>query len=85
MAESRMRDLTRCLIYVEELGAKGWYEAQMALPTEPSSLVRSFKTLYFPANKKGEVTDEDFELLKLHGHIGTGRLQLADSRFRLEK
>jgi hypothetical protein len=26
----------------------------------------------------GEVTDEDFELLELHGHIGEGRLQVVE-------
>jgi hypothetical protein len=56
----------------------GWYEAQLALPSEPSSVVRAFKTLCFPLNKKGEVTDEDFQLLELHGHIGEGRLQVAE-------
>jgi len=56
----------------------GWYEAQLALRSEPSSVVRAFKTLWFPSNKKGEVTDEDFELLRLHGHIGEGRLQVAE-------
>jgi hypothetical protein len=66
------------LIYIEEReDANGWYEAQLVLPSEPSSVVRAFKTLCFPSNKKGEVTDEDFELLKLHGHIGEGRLQVA--------
>jgi len=29
-------------------------------------------------NKKGEVTDEDFQLLELHGHIGEGRLQVVE-------
>ena len=67
------------MIYTEKReGAVGWYEAQMALPSEPSSVVRAFKTLCFPSNKKGEVTDEDFELLKIHGHIGEGRLQIAE-------
>jgi hypothetical protein len=67
------------VIYLEEReGAIGWYEAQLALPSEPSSVVRAFKTLCFPPNKKGEVTDEDFELLKLHGHIREGRLQVAE-------
>jgi hypothetical protein len=56
----------------------GWYEAQLTLPSDPSSVVRAFKTLYFPPNKKGEVTDEDFELLKRQGHIGEGRLQVAE-------
>ena len=71
--------MTRCLTYVEEReGTIGWYEAQMTLPTEPSSVVRAFKTLCFPSNKKGEVTDQDFELLQLHGHIGEGRLQIAE-------
>ena len=49
----------------------------MALPSEPSSLVRAFKVLRFPPNKKGEVTDEDFELLRQHGHIGKGRLRIV--------
>jgi hypothetical protein len=55
-----------------------WYEAHLTLPTEPSSVVRSFKTLCFPPNRKGEVSDEDFELLELHGHIGEGRLEVVD-------
>ena len=55
-----------------------WYEAQLSLPTHSSSVVRAVKTLWFPSNKKGEVTDDDFELLKLHGHIGEGRLRLAE-------
>jgi hypothetical protein len=55
-----------------------WYEAQLTLPSDPSSVVRVSKTLRFPSNKKGEVTDEDFELLRLHGHIGEGRLILAE-------
>ena len=72
--------LARCLIYVKEQeDSNGWYEAQMTLPSDPSSVVRSVKTLCFPSNKKGEVSDEDFELLQLHGHIGEGRLQLAES------
>ena len=50
----------------------------MALPSDPSCVVRAIKTLSFPPNKIGEVTDEDFELLKVHGHIGEGRLQLAE-------
>jgi len=74
-----VKDLTRCLMYVEKReDMVEWYEAQLALPSEPSSVVRAFKTLRFPANKKGEVTDEDFELLKLHGHIGQGRLSIAE-------
>jgi hypothetical protein len=55
-----------------------WYEAHLTLPTEPSSVVRSFKTHRFPPNRKGEVTDEDFELLENNGHIGEGRLQVVD-------
>jgi hypothetical protein len=71
--------LGRCVIYVgQKEGANGWYEAQMALPSEPSSVVRAVKTLWFPSNKIGEVTDEDFALLKLHGHIGEGRLHEAE-------
>ena len=67
------------MIYVESSDADGkWYEAQLPLPAEASSLVRAFKTLYFPSNRKGEVTDEDFALLKAHGHIGKGRLELAE-------
>ena len=62
-------------------GAGGWYEAQLSLPSEPSSVVRGFKILCFPANKKGEVTDEDYELLQLHGHIGEGRLQVAEDTY----
>ena len=56
----------------------GCYEAIIALPYESSSVVQAFKTLRFPPNKKGEVTDEDFELLKEHGHIGDGRLQVVE-------
>jgi hypothetical protein len=48
------------------------------MPSDPSSVVRAFKTLWFPMNKKGEVTDEDFQLLELHGHIGEGRLQVVE-------
>jgi hypothetical protein len=67
------------VIYVGQRdGTIGWYEAQLALPSEPSSVVRAYKTLCFPSNKKGEVTDEDFELLELYGHIGEGRLQVAE-------
>ena len=67
------------MIYVDPREDQSeWYQAQLALPSEPSSVMRAFKTLCFPPNKKGEVTDEDFELLKVHGHIGKGRLQLAD-------
>jgi hypothetical protein len=66
------------VIYEERRGTSGWYEAQLALPSGTASVVRAFKTLCFPSNKKGEVTDEDFELLKLHGHIGEGRLQVAE-------
>jgi len=66
------------LIYIEQpSGSREWYEATIALPNESSSIVRAFKILRFPPNKKGEVTDEDFELLKQHGHIGEGRLQLV--------
>ncbi len=50
----------------------------MTLPHESSSVVRALKVLRFPPNKKGEVTDEDFELLKQHGHIGEGRLQVVE-------
>ena len=60
------------------------YEAIMALPSESSSVVQAFKTLRFPPNKKGEVTDEDFELLKQHGHIGQGRLQEVEDSPRHE-
>jgi len=56
----------------------------MALPHESSSVVQAFKTLRFPPNKKGEVTDEDFELLKQHGHIGEGRLLLVEDISRHE-
>ncbi|HYB84554.1 MAG TPA: hypothetical protein VED86_04425 [archaeon] len=74
--------MTRCLIYVgAHDDTAGWYEAQLTLPSDPSSVVRAFKTLCFPQNKKGEVTEEDFELLELHGHIGKGRLQLAEDFF----
>jgi len=50
----------------------------LTLPSDPSCVVRAIKTLSFPPNKIGEVTDEDFELLRVHGHIGEGRLQLAE-------
>jgi hypothetical protein len=36
----------------------------MALLSEPSSAVRAFETLRFSPNLKGEVTEEDFGLLK---------------------
>jgi len=71
--------LTKCLIYaVENDNANGGYEAQLSLPHEPSSVVRALKVMYFPSNKKGEVSEEEFELLRLHGHIGKGRLELAE-------
>ena len=71
--------MAKCLIYVGQPGDTiVWYEARLALPSEPSSVVRAYKTLCFPLNKKGEVTDEDFELLELYGHIGEGRLRLAE-------
>ena len=74
------RTLTKCLIFAEQReDTARWYEAQLALPTEPSSVVRAFKTLCFPLNKKGEVSDEEFELLKIHGHIGEGRLQVIEN------
>jgi hypothetical protein len=67
------------LINIEQpSGSREWYEATMALPNESSSIVRAFKILRFPPNMKGEVTDQDFELLKQHGHIGEGRLQLVE-------
>ena len=70
--------MTRYVIYNgQPKETASWYEAQLPLSREPSSVVRAFKVLCFPANKKGEVTDEDFELLRLHGHIGEGRLQVA--------
>ena len=65
-------------MYIEQ-PSHGWYEAMVALPTEPSSPVRAFKTLRFPPNQKGEVTEEDFELLKRHGHIGEGKLQIMEN------
>ena len=65
-------------MYIEQ-SSHGWYEAMVALPAEPSSPVRAFKTLRFPPNQKGEVTEEDFELLKRHGHIGEGRLQVMEN------
>jgi len=68
----------KCLMYIDQ-PSHGWYEAMVALPTEPSSPVRAFKTLRFPPNQKGEVTEEDFELLKRHGHIGEGRLQVMEN------
>jgi len=68
----------KCVMYIEQ-PSQMWYEAIVAVPTEPSSLVRVFKTLRFPPNRKGEVTDEDFELLKRHGHIGEGRLQVMET------
>ena len=78
--------MSKCVIYVGEKEHKnGWYEAQLALPSEPSSVVRAFKTLCFPLNKKGEVTDDDFELLKLQGHIGEGRLQIAENFYSKPK
>ena len=71
--------LSRCLIYEEQReDTVGWYQARLLLPSEPSSVVRAVKILCFPSNKKGEVTDEDFELLKRHGHIGKERLQVAE-------
>lgn len=73
-----VKDLAKCVIYKQRKGTIGWYEAILALPSEPSSVVRAFKTLCFPSNKKGEVTDQDFELLELHGHIGEGRLQVVE-------
>jgi hypothetical protein len=81
-AEFPVMNMSRCVVYVKEQeNASEWYEAQLALPTHASSVVRAVKTLWFPSNKKGEVTEEDFELLKLHGHIGEGRLQLAEDVF----
>ncbi len=65
-------------MYAEQ-PSQSWYEAVVAVPTEPSSPVRVFKTLRFPPNRKGEVTDEDFELLRRHGHIGDGRLQVMET------
>lgn len=74
-----VKDLVRSLIYHEpQEDTNMWYEAQLRLPVETSSVVRAFKILYFPSNKKGEVTDEDFKLLMAQGHIGKGRLQLAE-------
>jgi len=67
----------KCLMYIDQ-PQHGWYEAVVALPAEPSSPVRAFKTLRFPPNQKGEVTEEDFELLMRHGHIGEGRLQVMN-------
>ena len=70
----------KCVIYVGRSDDETrWYEAQLALPSEPSSVVRACKTLWFPRNRMGEVTDEDFELLELHGHIGDGRLQVVEA------
>ena len=63
---------------MENDNANGGYEAQLSLPHEPSSVVRALKVMYFPSNKKGEVSEEEFELLRLHGHIGKGRLELAE-------
>jgi hypothetical protein len=74
-----VKDLGKCLVYPATPNQNGWYEAVMSLPGHPSSVVRVFKTLSFPANRKGEVTVEDFELLQRHGHIGEGRLQIVDS------
>ena len=62
----------------EDQNANEWYEAQLILPRDASSVVRAVKTLWFPSNKRGEVTDYDFELLKIHGHIGEGRLRLVE-------
>jgi len=82
----RLKALTRCLIYEERReDMVGWYQARLLLPTEPSSVVRTFKILCFPSNKKGEVSDEDFELLKRHGHIGEGRLQVAEDYPHLKR
>ncbi|HUK27095.1 MAG TPA: hypothetical protein VLV31_01610 [Candidatus Acidoferrales bacterium] len=68
------------MVYAKDHENAGeWYEAQLNMPSDSSSLVRVVKTLWFPSNKKGEVTDEDYALLKLHGHIGEGRLQLAEN------
>jgi len=70
--------MSKCLMYIDQ-PQHDWYEAVVALPTDPSSPVRIFKTLRFPPNQKGEVTEEDFELLKRHGHIGEGRLQIMEN------
>ena len=67
----------KCLVYAGP-DKESWYEAVLTLPSEPSSVVRTFKTICFPPNKKGEVSGEDFELLQRHGHIGEGRLQVVD-------
>ena len=74
-----MKIVRKSVIYVRRSeDATDWYEAQLKLPSEPSSVVRACKTLWFPPNKMGEVTEEDFELLELHGHIGEGRLQVVE-------
>lgn len=68
----------KCVVYAGASDTKSWYEAVLDLPSDPSSVIRAFKTLRFPPNKKGEVTPEDFELLQRHGHIGEGRLQVLE-------
>lgn len=74
------------MVFIEQLsGMRSCYEAIMTLPSESSSIVQAFKTMRFPPNKKAEVTDEDFELLRQHGHIGEGRLQIVEDFPRHEK
>jgi hypothetical protein len=77
--EVSVMGLPRCVVYERkhEITTR-WYEANLVLPSEPSSVVRAIKTLCFPPNRKGEVSDEDFELLRLQGHIGEGRLQVVE-------
>ena len=59
---------------------RGWYEAVVPLPgnDDSSSVVLAYKILRFPANKEGEVTEGDFELLERHGYIGEGKLKLVE-------
>ena len=70
----------KSVMFVERpRGTRDWYEAIVALPTNnSSSVVLEYKILRFPANKEGEVTEEDFELLERHGYIGEGKLKLME-------
>ena len=79
--------MSKCVVFVERPPAtRGWYEAVVSLPSnnDPSSVILAYKMLRFPANREGEVTEEDFELLKRHGHIGEGKLRLIEEE-RLTK
>jgi hypothetical protein len=71
----------KCVMFVKQsTGTRGWYEAVVTLPSnnDPSSVVLAYKILRFPANKEGEVTEEDFELLERQGYIGEGKLKLVE-------